>query len=78
MKEDGIHWVYSHYDRYMVAGVVPVNTVVALETVDALKSENFLDRRELGIINVGNTGIVLVDGTEYILNHNHHNQNLKY
>ncbi|RED50411.1 5-dehydro-4-deoxy-D-glucuronate isomerase [Seonamhaeicola aphaedonensis] len=66
MTVDGINWVYSHYDRFMTAGVVPVNDVV-LETVDQLKSEYFLERRELGIINIGGKGTVLVDGTSYIL-----------
>jgi 4-deoxy-L-threo-5-hexosulose-uronate ketol-isomerase len=69
MVKDGIHWVYSHYDRYMVGGIVPINKSVVLETVDALKSQYFLERRELGIINIGSTGTVNVDGTEYVLEH---------
>ncbi len=69
MTQDALKWVYSHYDRYMISGVVPVNKSVELESVDPLKSENFLDRRELGIINIGDTGVVTVDGTEYTLEH---------
>ncbi|MFB9056478.1 5-dehydro-4-deoxy-D-glucuronate isomerase [Mariniflexile ostreae] len=69
MVKDGIHWVYSHYDRFMVAGIVPTNKTVVLETIDALKSEFFLQRRELGIINIGDTGTISVDGTDYVLEH---------
>jgi len=67
MNEDNIKWVYSHYDRYITGGVVPVKKAVTLETIDPLKAEYFLERRELGIINVGQTGIVKVDGKEYTL-----------
>ncbi len=67
MNEDNIKWVYSHYDRYMTGGVVPVKKEVSLETIDPLKAEYFLERRELGIINVGQVGIVKVDGKEYDL-----------
>jgi 4-deoxy-L-threo-5-hexosulose-uronate ketol-isomerase len=69
MVQDDIHWVYSHYDRFMVAGVVPVKKSVSLDIVDALKATYFLERRELGIINIGGSGKVLVDGTEFILEH---------
>jgi len=67
MNKDQIRWVYSHYDRYMTAGVVPVKKTVTLETIDPLKADYFLERRELGIINVGQAGIVKVDGKEYSL-----------
>lgn len=67
MTQDAINLVYSHYDRFITGGVVPVNTSISLESIDALKSENFLDRRELGIINIGNEGTVTVDGTSYVL-----------
>jgi 4-deoxy-L-threo-5-hexosulose-uronate ketol-isomerase len=69
MVENGVNWVYSHYDRFMVAGIVPINKTIALETVDSLKSEYFLERRELGIINIGGTGKVSVDGKEFTLEH---------
>jgi 4-deoxy-L-threo-5-hexosulose-uronate ketol-isomerase len=58
---------YTHYDRLIVGGVKPVTRAVTLETVDALKAEFFLQRREIGIINVGDTGIVSVDGTDHVL-----------
>ncbi len=69
MKTDELRWVYSHYDRFMVAGLVPVNKKIKLETIDPLKAPFFLERRELGIINVGESGVVTVDGTTYELGH---------
>ena len=62
MENDQLNLVYSHYDRYITGGTVPVNGSVKLESIDPLKSENFLDRRELGIINVGGKGSVTVNG----------------
>lgn len=67
MHTDTIKWVYSHYDRYMTGGVVPVKKEVVLKTIDPLKADYFLERRELGIINVGQTGTVSVDGKKYQL-----------
>jgi 4-deoxy-L-threo-5-hexosulose-uronate ketol-isomerase len=67
-QQDKIKLVYTHYDRYIVGGVVPVNDSLDLNAIDPLKAQNFLDRRELGIINVGETGIVVVDGEEFVLN----------
>jgi 4-deoxy-L-threo-5-hexosulose-uronate ketol-isomerase len=69
MEEDTIHWVYSHYDRFMVGGAVPVSKNLALETVDVLKAAYFLERRELGIINVGGKGSVVIDGKQYDLDY---------
>jgi 4-deoxy-L-threo-5-hexosulose-uronate ketol-isomerase len=65
--DNGINLVYSLYDRYIVGGACPGNTDLPLETIDPLKSEYFLERRELGVINVGDKGSVLVDGTEHVL-----------
>jgi 4-deoxy-L-threo-5-hexosulose-uronate ketol-isomerase len=61
--EDKIHFVYSHYDRYMAGGALPVTQRIKLETIDPLlKEPYFLSRRELGIINVGGAGKIEVDG----------------
>ena len=67
MEDDQVNLVYSHIERYIVGGAVPVTGPLTLGTVDALKSEYFCDRREVGVINVGGAGTVLVDGTEYFL-----------
>jgi 4-deoxy-L-threo-5-hexosulose-uronate ketol-isomerase len=55
------------YDRFIVGGVMPVDKSLKLETIPYLKSENFLDRRDLGIVNVGGSGTVSVDGVKYEL-----------
>lgn len=66
-QQDKIKLVYTHYERYIVGGVVPINQALELNAIDPLKAQNFLDRRELGIINIGETGVVTVDGEEYLL-----------
>ncbi|MGI0107517.1 5-dehydro-4-deoxy-D-glucuronate isomerase [Salinimicrobium sp. WS361] len=68
-KNDEINLTYSMYDRFIVGGAFPVEKDLKLETIDDLKAENFLDRRELGVINVGGTGVVEVDGKEFQLAH---------
>jgi len=65
---EDINLIYSMYDRYIVGGIMPVKEKLKLETIPYLKSENFLDRRELGIINVGGKGTVSVDGEVFELN----------
>ena len=67
MCPDTINLTYSLYDRIVYGGVIPVTKTVTLETIDPLKSEYFLERRELGVINTGGPGIVTVDGKEYEL-----------
>jgi len=67
-EEDTIKLVYTMYDRYIVGGAFPVNKPLVLETIDELKADYFLERRELGIVNVGGKGKVTVDGTVYELN----------
>ena len=67
MEADQIHLVYSHYDRYIAGGAVPVSGPLELTAVDALKAPYFCHRRELGIINVGGRGSVIVDDKIYTL-----------
>lgn len=66
-KKDIVSLTYSMYDRYIVGGAMPVDDIVKLETIPYLKSEFFLERRELGVVNVGGKGKVTVDGTVYEL-----------
>jgi 4-deoxy-L-threo-5-hexosulose-uronate ketol-isomerase len=69
MINDEIRLVYSMYDRYVVGGAVPVSKSLELETIDPLKSQYFLERRELGVINVGGKGTVKIDDKEYTLDY---------
>ena len=68
MAADETNLTYTLYDRMIYGGVMPVNQVLKLETFNELKAEHFLDRRELGVINIGGNGVVTVDGVEYPLN----------
>ncbi len=67
-QEDEINWVYSHYDRVMIGGVIPAKAPIVLGNFDKLRSEYFLERRELGIINIAGDGIVNADGVAYNIN----------
>ncbi len=62
-----INLVYSFYDRYIVGGAVPTDKPIKLNTYDELKSEDFLARREMGIINVGGDAKITTDAGEYTL-----------
>jgi 4-deoxy-L-threo-5-hexosulose-uronate ketol-isomerase len=63
--KDEIVLTYSLYDRYIVGGAMPVTGKLHLASFDSLKADDFLDRREMGIINVGGEGIVRTSDKEY-------------
>ncbi|MFC0473316.1 5-dehydro-4-deoxy-D-glucuronate isomerase [Halalkalibacter kiskunsagensis] len=63
-----INMVYSHYDRVVVGGAIPTSQALTLDAGDALKTDYFLERREIGIVNIGPKGKVVVDGEEFELN----------
>ena len=67
MAADEINLTYTLYERMIYGGAMPVNKVLTLDPFYELKAEHFLDRRELGVINVGGEGVVTVDGKEYVL-----------
>ncbi|OHT43822.1 5-dehydro-4-deoxy-D-glucuronate isomerase [Flavobacterium tructae] len=66
MQEDEIVLTYSHYDRYIAGSAVPLKDLT-LESIDPLKAGYFLERREMGIINVGGKGTVVVEGVSFEL-----------
>jgi 4-deoxy-L-threo-5-hexosulose-uronate ketol-isomerase len=63
--QDTINLVYSHYDRYIVGGAMPVDKDLRLDTIEPLKADYFLERREMGVINVGGKGRITVDGKKF-------------
>lgn len=65
--KDEINLSYSQYERYILGGALPVDQDLVMETIDAIKSEYFCERRELGVVNIGGEGVVSVDGTDYTL-----------
>jgi 4-deoxy-L-threo-5-hexosulose-uronate ketol-isomerase len=59
--------VYTHYDRMIVGGAVPEGKPLTLPNPGELRANYFLERREMGIINVGGSGTVVADGVSYPL-----------
>ncbi|MDE3142794.1 MAG: 5-dehydro-4-deoxy-D-glucuronate isomerase [Bacteroidota bacterium] len=67
MRDDVINLIYSHHDRIITGGAKPVLQSISLKADEELKANYFLERRELGIINVGGDGFVEADGIKYAL-----------
>lgn len=65
MKAGEIQLVYSHFDRVIIGGAVPTSQSLSLPNEGELKANYFLERREIGIINVGGKGTVTADGISY-------------
>jgi len=68
IQDDLVGFLYSHYDRVIIGGARPVNRELSLDNDPELRADYFLERREVGIINVGGPGTVSVDGIRYELN----------
>ena len=68
-RPDEVKMVYSHIDRIITGAAMPVNKALTLAAGEELRAEYFLQRREMGIINIGGAGKVTVDGTAYTLRH---------
>lgn len=64
---DKIKMVYSHIDRIIAGGVLPVEETLEIEAGEEIGAEYFLERREMGIINIGGQGVVKVEDKEYEL-----------
>lgn len=66
MEVDKINFVYSHFDRVVTGAAMPIQPI-SLPTYNALKSDYFLERREMGAINIGGDGVIIADGKKYPL-----------
>lgn len=67
--EDEVNLVYSHNDRIIAGGVMPVNQELRLESTKELASNYFLELREMGAINIAGPGVIIIDGKEYAMNY---------
>lgn len=67
-NKDTVKMVYSHIDRIIVLGIYPVEKELTLEAGKELAAEYFLQRRELGCINIGGKGEIVIDGEIYEMN----------
>ncbi|MER8369080.1 5-dehydro-4-deoxy-D-glucuronate isomerase [Mesorhizobium sp. M1348] len=62
-----ISLTYTHYDRMIVGGAMPAGTPLPLQAIKPTGTKNFLDRREMIIVNIGGAGIVTAGGQSYEL-----------
>ncbi len=67
-EPDKSNLFYTYYDRMIIGGICPTNKTLSLDIDKKLIGAEFLlERREMGIINIGSKGIIAVDGKEYTL-----------
>lgn len=66
--EDEVPLTYSHVDRIIYGGAMPVKKALTMEVGKELAAEYFLERREMGVINVGGDGKITLDGEVYEIN----------
>ena len=66
-KPGEIEFAYVDLDRTVIGSAVPTTRRLKLETQPELRAEYFLERRELGVLNVGGAGSVTVDGKTFEL-----------
>ena len=66
-KKDEINLVYSHIDRIIVGGINPIDKELALKAGKEIGVNYFLERREMGIINIAGSGIIKIDGEKYTI-----------
>jgi 4-deoxy-L-threo-5-hexosulose-uronate ketol-isomerase len=63
-----VQMIYIDIDRVIAGSAVPVKGKLVLASADELRADFFCQRRELGVLNIGQTGSITVDGTRYKMN----------
>ncbi len=64
-EEGKLNLLYTEVERSIVGAAVPTSSTLKLEAGKELAADYFCQRREIGVLNIGATGTVTVDGTEY-------------
>jgi len=67
-SENKINLIYSHIDRIITGSAYPAKEELKLTAGDELRAAYFLQRREMGAINIGGAGIIIIDGQTYEVN----------
>lgn len=67
VQPDQLNCTYTLYDRMIVGLANPVNQQLELQNYDSLRADYFLERREIGIINVAGDGVIIADGQSFAL-----------
>lgn len=62
-----IRLIYTHYDRFVLGGAVPAGGELTLDQVAETRTPSFLDRREMGVVNIGAPGTVAAGGDVWTL-----------
>ncbi len=62
-----IRLIYTHYDRFVLGGAVPGDGTLTLDQVAETRTATFLERREMGIVNIGEAGTVSAGGASYVM-----------
>ena len=60
-----IKTIYSQIDRIIVGSATPTDKALKLTAGDELRAAYFLERREMGVINIGGRGSITLDGVKY-------------
>lgn len=68
-EADEILLTYSHQDRIIAGGAMPVKKTLSLGTFKELATAYFLERREMGVINIGGAGVITLDGKKWEIGH---------
>lgn len=68
-EADNICLTYSHVDRIIFGGAMPVKESLTLTAGKEMGVDYFLERREMGVINIGGDGSIVLDGVEYDMKH---------
>ncbi len=66
-EADELNFTYSHHDRIIAGGIMPIHQHLNLPVTKDLGTSFFLERREMGIINIGGQGSIVIDGHEYLM-----------
>ena len=67
VQAGNINFTYTHYDRMMIGSAAPLQETLQLGNYPNLRADYFLERREMGIINVGGEAVITVGATDFTL-----------